>query len=161
MDGSTYLWRPGFHAPSGVAPDQVAAAIENLDDRTPEALLEASSKKRHVLNKELWSESDSTWAERGRIVRCREIIRGIEIVSIVGGVTLETRAFEHVTINGGGQYMPIDEIARDEDLVDQLLQVVIEELAQTQAKLERIRGIKIGARQAVMVVQDVGMHPAH
>lgn len=134
-----FSWREGFHPPKGVAADDVAAALDQLKEPSPENLLQASKAKRHVLHGDLWSEGDQVWAQRGRLERCRQILGAVKRVEIIGGKTIEVRAVEFVRLNGEDRWAKIDDILQDKSLCDAYMAGVQNLLEQASAKMSKLR----------------------
>jgi len=137
----SYQWADGFHAPKGLMADAVMEAIEALPVPTPEALLEASKRKRHILHEVLWSEGDQVWAQRARLDRCRKIIGAVEEVVIIGGKSIEVRAVEFIRERdtGVGRWMTMTDIMADKELLRAYLAEVVRVQEQATAKVERVR----------------------
>jgi hypothetical protein len=134
-----FEWADGFHAPKGVSVEDVAGALDALPTPSPENLLEASKRKRHVLHGELWSEGDQVWAQRGRLERCRKIIGAVQEVIVVGNREIKVRAVEFVKTNGSGQWTGIESITSDPDLTDAYLAEIQRLQDQAAAKMARFR----------------------
>lgn len=138
-----YRWRPGKHPPhdaeGNVIPaSAVKAALDELPEPSPERLLDASKRKRHVLHDELWGEGDQVWAQRGRLERCRHIISSVGEVIIIGGKTIEVRAVEFVRTSGAdGRWADIHAIMSDDALRAAHLASIIALQEQALAKLSR------------------------
>lgn len=109
-----WVWADGFHAPRGVSVEDVGPAVE--DAKTPEALLEASKKRRHCLHDHLWSEGDQVWANRARKEECRTIIRHVRKEMVVGGATIEVRAVEFIRESDSWESM--DDIIANPEMHD-------------------------------------------
>lgn len=134
-----FEWRDGFHPPKNVAADDVAAAVSELPEPSPENLLDASKRKRHVLHDELWSEGDQVWAQRGRLERCRRILGGYVETIVTGGKEIQIRAVEFVRTNGEGRWASIDSIRSDPELVDAYAAEVQRLQDQASAKMAKLR----------------------
>lgn len=135
-----YQWADGFHPPKDVPAEAVKAALDELPEPSPENLLEASKRKRHVLHQDLWSEGDQVWAQRGRLERCRRIIGGVKEVVVAGGKEIEVRAVEFVKPNGGdGRWLNIDTIRSDPDLIDAYLSEIQRLQDQASGKMAKLR----------------------
>ena len=134
-----YQWAEGFHPPKGVSVDALAAAVDELSEPSPESLLGASKRKRHVLHEELWAEGDQLWASRGRLERCRRILGGYTETIVAGGKTIEIRAVEFVRTNGTGQWTTIENIRSDPELMDAYAGEISRLMDQASAKMEKYR----------------------
>lgn len=136
-----YRWADGFHAPKGVKAEAMMDSIDALSSPTPEALLMASKRKKHVLYDHLWSEGDQVWAQRARLERCRKIIGAVEEIVIVGGKSIEVRAVEFVRDRntGDGQWLKIGDIMQNKELLCDYLAEVEKAQEQAIAKVTRVR----------------------
>ena len=92
-----FQWAAGFHPPKNVTAAEAREAVRALPEPSPEVLLDASKAEEHILHPDLWSESDATWAYRGRLERCRHIIKAIVEVHVESKVTMTYRAYEFVS----------------------------------------------------------------
>lgn len=137
-------WKPGFPAPKGVDADaawQACGKLRGPKGERPKRLLEASKKPSHVLHRDLWSEPDSVWAERGRLERCRKIIASIEEVHVKGGKTIVVRSIECVTVGGVGQWENISDIVKDPALLEAHLGAIQNLQEQAVEKMEALRAL--------------------
>jgi hypothetical protein len=114
----SYQWREGAplpRGPKGVLPvEDVKAAIDALEEPSPENLFEASKSERHILHHEIWSEGDQAWANRARMQRCREIVASVHEVLVIGGKNVGIRAFECVKVKGTRRWASIANIVSDD-----------------------------------------------
>ena len=134
-----FTWADGFHPPKNVSADDVAAAVSELPEPSPEKLLNASKRKRHVLYEELWAEGDQVWAQRGRLERCRRILGGFVETVVTGGKEIQVRAVEFVRTNGTGRWASIDNIRSDPELLDAYAAEVQRLQDQASAKMTKLR----------------------
>lgn len=136
-----YQWADGFHAPKGIKPESMIEAIDALPTPTPEALLNASKRKRHVLHDHLWSEGDQVWAIRARLDRCRKILGAVEELVIVGGKTIEVRVVEFIRDKntGAGVWKIMADIMANKELLAAYLFEVERIQEQAMAKVARVR----------------------
>jgi hypothetical protein len=143
-----YQWADGFHAPKNVAAEDVLAALGKLPEPSPENLLAASKRPKHILHDELWSEGDQVWAQRARLDRCRHIIGGVRSIDIIGGKTISTRVVEFIRPNGEGRWASMAEIVADGSLLEAYL-MEIERLSQQAAdKMSVVRNMLKAKREA-------------
>lgn len=138
-----YEWAEGFHPPKGVGAEDVKHAVDRLKEPSPEALLQASKNKRHVLYGDLWSEGDQVWAQRGRLERCRRILGSICEVVVAGKKTISVRAVEYVRTNGDGRWFSIESIRSDPELMDAYLSEVQRLQEQATGKMEKLRQLMV------------------
>lgn len=136
-----YVWADGFHAPKGVSADKVAEAIEKLPDPSPEALLDATKAKRHVLHEAVWGEGDQVWAQRGRVDYCRRVLGAVKEVVVHGGKTIEVRAVEFVRQNGDGRWYQTRDIRNDPELLDAYMAEIARLQDQAAAKMAKLRSL--------------------
>lgn len=138
-----YQWAPGFHPPKGVEADAVKGALDALPEPSPENLLEASKSSNHVLHEDLWSEGDQVWAQRGRLERCRKIIGSVVDTQLVGGKAITVRAVEFLRSDDDkkGQWVSIESIVQDSDLLDAYLAEVQRLQDQASAKMAKVRAL--------------------
>lgn len=136
-----FKWADGFHPPKDVAPDAVKAAIDKLKEPTPENLLQASKRPKHVLHNDLWSEGDQVWAQRGRLERCRKIIGAVQEVVVAGGKEISIRAVEFVHLNGDGRWATIDTIRSDPELLNAYLSEIQRLQEQAVGKMQKVRDL--------------------
>ena len=147
-----FQWREGAHPPRKVvdgkevalSADAVGTAIRELENPSPDNLLEASKVSDHVLHWELWHEGDQVWANRGRMERCRQIIGSIHEVRIIGGKTIANRAVEFVRVKGEGRWAHIEAIVQDPSLDAAYLTEIMRLQEQAHAKLARYKALKTG-----------------
>ena len=137
----TYVWADGYHAPKGLRPDKVAAAIDNLSDPSPEAMLEATKSKRHVLHEVVWGEGDQAWAQRGRLDFCRKIMGAIKEVIVHGGKSIEVRTVEFVRQNGDGRWYHTRDIRGDAELLDAYMAEIVRLQDQAAGKMAKLRAL--------------------
>ena len=140
-----YEWADGFHPPKNVDPEAVKNAIDALPDPSPESMLEASKRKRHVLYDDLWSEGDQVWAQRGRLDRVRRIMGGVVEIMNIGGKSIAIRVVEFVRPEvGEGRWATVESIRRDPELLDAYLGEVQRLQDQATAKLAKVRDLMKG-----------------
>ena len=133
-----YEWADGFHAPKGVSADDVKEALDKLPEPSPDALLEATKRKSHVLHGEIWGEGDQIWANRGRLERCRKIVASVCEVITVGKNDIQVRSVEFVKHNGG-HWSSLDAIRKDPDLLEAYAAEVQRLQDQASAKMSKLR----------------------
>jgi hypothetical protein len=92
-----FQWAAGFHPPKNVKAREAHAAVKALPEPTPAHLVEASQAPENIFHEDFWSESDATWAYRGRLERARHIIKAIVEVRVENNVTMTYRAYEFVS----------------------------------------------------------------
>ena len=136
-----FQWRDGFHPPKGLSADDFAAAVSELPEPSPEHLLNASKKKRHVLHEYIWSEGDQVWAQRGRLEQCRRILGGYAETIVTGGKEIQIRAVEFVRTNGEGRWATIDSIRSDPELCDAYIAEIQRLQDQASAKMAKLRDL--------------------
>lgn len=134
-----YRWAEGFHAPKGISAEQVAIDCESRNDWSPEGLLEATKRKKHVLHETVWTEGDQVWAQRARLDYCRRTIGGVHIELVHGGKIFETRAAEFVRVNGDGRWASMDQIRSDSELLKAYAAEVGRFLAMATAKQAKLQ----------------------
>jgi hypothetical protein len=134
-----YQWADGFRPPEKVSASAVRAALDALEAPTPENLLEASKRKRHVLHADLWTEGDQAWAQRARLDRCRHIIGAIVEPVVVGGKTIIVRSVEYVRVNGEGTWATLADIRNDPELRGAYVAEVQRLQEQALGKLAKLR----------------------
>jgi hypothetical protein len=147
-----FTWREGARPPTlvrdgkevTISAEAVAKELRKLDVPSPENLLHASKASDHVLHSELWREGDQVWAQRGRMERCREIIRGIHEITTIGGKTITNRTVEFVRVKGEGIWAHMDAILADPDLEKAYLAEIEKLQQQALAKIQRYRALKSG-----------------
>lgn len=134
-----YRWAEGFHPPKKVTPEAAKAAIDKLKEPTPENLLEASKRDKHVLHEDLWSEGDQVWAQRGRLERCRKILGAVQEVVIVGGKEMTVRSVEFVKTSGEGRWATLETIRSDPALLEAYFAEILRLQEQATAKMAKVR----------------------
>lgn len=133
---TAYTWGSGFRAPKGLSADAVGEAIHQLPEPTPDALLEASRKRKHVLHEHLWSEDDGVWAHRARREECRRLIDSLHVEYDVGDKTIEVRAVEFLRDDG---WVRIDDIVSNPARHDSYMAEIIRLQEQATRKMEAFR----------------------
>lgn len=137
-----FQWADGFHPPKNVTPDAVKAAIDELADPSPESMLEASKRKRHVLHEDLWAEGDQVWAQRGRLDRTRRIIGSVMETMTIGGKSISIRVVEFVRpAESDGRWATLETIRKAPELLDAYLGEVQRLQDQATAKLAKVRSL--------------------
>jgi hypothetical protein len=123
--------------------EKVMKDVRKLEEPSPENLYEASRAKKHSLHALIWSEDDAEWAHRGRVERCREVLRGLVETMVIGGATIEVRACEWVRPESrpDGVWGTIDQIVLDADLRDAYLAEAEQLLLGATAKLRKVRQV--------------------
>ena len=134
-----YQWADGFRPPKNVSAEDVKQALDSLEEPTPENLLEASKRKRHILHADLWSEGDQAWAQRARLDRCRHIIGAVVEPIVVGGKTITVRSVEYVRANGEGRWATLTQIRSDPELREAYAAEVERLQEQALGKLTKLR----------------------
>lgn len=135
-----YEWAEGHHPPKGVTADQVKAALDDLPEPSPEAMLEASKRKRHVLHEAVWSEGDQVWASRGRLDYVRRTIAAVREIVVIGGKSISIRAVEFVKPNGeDGRWASLESIRKDPELIDAYMAEVQRLQDQAAGKMAKLR----------------------
>lgn len=134
------VWRRGSHPPKNVDAATVKAAIDELYEPSPEALLEAAKNKKHCLHEELYSEGDQIWAQRGRLERCRHILGDLAEIVVIGGQTIEIRAVEWLRATKDDEqdiWATLEDIRADTELFKRYLKEVRRLQDQASAKLAK------------------------
>ena len=121
--------------------ERVMKDVRRLKEPSPENLYTASRAKKHSLHALIWAEDDEAWAQRGRIEKCREVLRGLVETMVIGGATIEVRAVEFVKPESrpDGVWGTVDEIILDDEMRDAYLLAAEQLMLSATAKLRKVR----------------------
>lgn len=92
---NTIKWKKGSHVEGNAA--EIYASLDELPERTPDALAHASKDEKHPAHKAIWKEDDATAAWERRLQLSRKVLSSIEVIR-ADAPELPTRAFEVITL---------------------------------------------------------------
>ena len=139
-----YKWKEGARFSADV--DLVAAELNSLPQKTPEAALNYAEDETTELHKcATWD--DAKAAHLYRLEEMRSVIRSVVVVDeSADDEKLEYRAFEYVVIQSEDekekserQFMPTSEILSDKDYRKQILGQIKRSIAELSAKAKTYR----------------------
>lgn len=110
-DIKTYAFRSSYRIPAGTDPNLVAAALAELPELTPPAVVEAARDETSPLHS-CFTWDDGEAAEAYRRMEARVLIRAVKVVMPDG-----ERRSVYVSVREGddGQYRPLDMVVQQQD----------------------------------------------
>lgn len=127
---------------------EVGQVLSKLGSFTPEALVYKASDKKSPLHK-YFEWDDRIAAHAYRLGQARNLVLAIGFDN--SGEF--TRAFESVVINNNRLYVPMSEIEKSPDLIDQVLESILRELLFWKAKHQRYKDVFGGVFDAINKVE--------
>lgn len=138
-----YQWKAGARFSHADA-NKVAAELEALPERTPEAALVVAEDEASELHKcATWD--DSKAAHIYRLQEMRSVIRSVIVVDTAADrEPLTYRAFEYVTVTDGDEqksryFAPTKEVLSDPDFRKQVLSAIKSDISELSAKAKVYR----------------------
>lgn len=142
---SEYVSGNNFSLSAPVNAKEIGEELRKLGNFTPKEIVDAARDPRSVLHK-YFEWNDSIAAERFRLQQARHLVVAIQVEDSSGD---PYRAFESVVIADQRVYVPIEEISKSPELIDQVLNHILKELLYWRAKHKRYEHIFGGIFSAI------------